>query len=347
MRSTSPNALLLDQAEFAVDDGPWQAREEILRAAEKCFAMLGWPVGDDFATLCQGAERSFAHGALPFQHPQRSPLRRRPSGGRMPRRREDFPQRRKRGSQSRWLVCGQVPCHLRAASAASGRKHASRGNALWPAHQPGVDVSAGDFAVVLRGRQARLAPREDCIGFGSIAEQGFPFYGGNISYEIPFESQGGEVTLRAAHYRGATMKIALDGKDLGLLTLTRLMKCPWALCRRANTRSPLRSLVTGATALAPCIWRMKMSAGSARPPGTPLAISGRMNTVSSPSACSARPFCWKNRKRKTYLGEPDVCKWRLAPQTKNIFSLARSDTAVLCGARYSHIPPFAPSGRQN
>ena len=76
----------------------------------------------------------------------------------------------------------------------------------------------GDFAVVLRGRQARLAPREEFIGFGNIAEQGFPFYGGNISYEIPFESLGGEVTLRAAHYRGTTMKIALDSKDLGLLT---------------------------------------------------------------------------------------------------------------------------------
>ena len=34
----------------------------------------------------------------------------------------------------------------------------------------------------------------------------------------PLKARSGEVTLRAAHYRGATMKIALDGKDLGLLT---------------------------------------------------------------------------------------------------------------------------------
>ena len=213
-----PNALLLDQAEFAVDDGPWQAREEILRAAEKCFAMLGWPVGDDLQPYAKAPNdpshtvrfRFSIHSEARFAgvHLAGECL----EGAKISLNGESAA-----ASPDGWYVdkClatyALPPLQAGENTLLVEMPFGQRTNLEWM-------YLLGDFAVVLRGRQARLAPREDCIGFGSIAEQGFPFYGGNISYEIPFESQGGEITLRAAHYRGATMKIALDGKDLGLLT---------------------------------------------------------------------------------------------------------------------------------
>lgn len=38
-----PNILLMDQAEYALDDEPWQEKEEILRLDDKCREKLGLP----------------------------------------------------------------------------------------------------------------------------------------------------------------------------------------------------------------------------------------------------------------------------------------------------------------
>ena len=213
-----PNALLLDQAEFAVDDGPWQAREEILRAAEKCFAMLGWPVGDDLQPYAKAPNNPSHTVRFRFSiHSEARFAGVHLAGECLEGAKISLNGESAATSPDGWYVdkClatyALPPLQAGENTLLVEMPFGQRTNLEWM-------YLLGDFAVVLRGRQARLAPREECIGFGSIAEQGLPFYGGNISYEIPFESQGGEVTLRAAHYRGATMKIALDGKDLGLLT---------------------------------------------------------------------------------------------------------------------------------
>ena len=44
---SEPNALLLDKAEFALDDGPWQPEEEILRLDNVCREALNWPTRRD------------------------------------------------------------------------------------------------------------------------------------------------------------------------------------------------------------------------------------------------------------------------------------------------------------
>lgn len=37
-----PNALLLDKAEYRLDDGSWQPKEEILRLDNACRKKIGW-----------------------------------------------------------------------------------------------------------------------------------------------------------------------------------------------------------------------------------------------------------------------------------------------------------------
>lgn len=73
----------------------------------------------------------------------------------------------------------------------------------------------GDFGVQVNGRKKVVVARPAELGFGDISTQGLAFYGGNLSYEIPFETKGGRISLRAPHYRGALLRAALDGKDCG------------------------------------------------------------------------------------------------------------------------------------
>ena len=41
---SEPNVMVLDQAEYAFDDGPWQEKEELLRIDNKFRQILGYPL---------------------------------------------------------------------------------------------------------------------------------------------------------------------------------------------------------------------------------------------------------------------------------------------------------------
>ncbi len=76
----------------------------------------------------------------------------------------------------------------------------------------------GDFDVKVSGINKTVTAPSRTIGYGNIVEQGLPFYGGNLYYKQTInvkESGDYEVLINA--YRGATLRIYMDGKDLGIL----------------------------------------------------------------------------------------------------------------------------------
>lgn len=77
----------------------------------------------------------------------------------------------------------------------------------------------GEFDVLMKGRKATIVAAETEIGFGDITKQGMPFYGGNITYHVPFKVENdGKINIRVNHFKGALLKLALDGKDRGIVT---------------------------------------------------------------------------------------------------------------------------------
>lgn len=63
-----------------------------------------------------------------------------------------------------------------------------------------------------------IIPKTEKIGFGDIVSQGMPFYGGNIVYKTEFEaSEDCSVTINASVYKGALIKVKLDGEDIGII----------------------------------------------------------------------------------------------------------------------------------
>ncbi len=73
----------------------------------------------------------------------------------------------------------------------------------------------GDFGVKVEGRKARVIEKPDKIDFGDLTVQGFPFYGGCISYKFIAESKNGIIGIKANYYRGALMTVFVDGKEHG------------------------------------------------------------------------------------------------------------------------------------
>ena len=73
----------------------------------------------------------------------------------------------------------------------------------------------GDFGVKAHGRHASITQKPASVCFGDLTRQGFPFYGGNITYNCKAEAKSGKLTLRASWYRGALIGVQVDGRDCG------------------------------------------------------------------------------------------------------------------------------------
>lgn len=79
----------------------------------------------------------------------------------------------------------------------------------------------GSFGVRVAGCECTVTKLPEKIGFGSVVPQGMPFYGANITYkteiDVPEEC---DAEVRAPKYKGALVKVCLDGKEAGSLTFS-------------------------------------------------------------------------------------------------------------------------------
>ena len=71
----------------------------------------------------------------------------------------------------------------------------------------------GNFGVRVTGRDKVITSLPEKIGFGTIINQGLPFYGGNITYHL--EAEGEAFAIEATRYRGALISVAVDGDTKG------------------------------------------------------------------------------------------------------------------------------------
>lgn len=75
----------------------------------------------------------------------------------------------------------------------------------------------GDFGVKVAGCAKTLTSLPEKLGFSTVTDQGLPFYTGNIEYTEEIETDDCEMTVRATEYRGALIRVFLDGEDKGII----------------------------------------------------------------------------------------------------------------------------------
>jgi len=73
----------------------------------------------------------------------------------------------------------------------------------------------GDFGVKLDGCRKTVINKPETVSFGSVTNQGFPFYGGNISYKTKIETPDCTLKITAPAYKGALISVKIDGNDAG------------------------------------------------------------------------------------------------------------------------------------
>lgn len=213
-----PNVLLLDTAEVALDDGAFAPEEELLRAFRACGQALHLdPNVRTVQPWVFGKEKPTHTATLRFRVHSEIPV----SGAHFALENAAVSTVRVNGAPVEMHIDGYFT---------------DRGidTVPIPALHPGENVIEvttpigntvglewcyllGNFGVRLNGRRRTIVPLPQQLGFDSVTVQNLPFYGADITYRIPVHTHGGALTLTVPHYRGALVRVALDGRDCGAI----------------------------------------------------------------------------------------------------------------------------------
>ncbi len=74
----------------------------------------------------------------------------------------------------------------------------------------------GNFGVRLNGSKAVITDLPEEIGFSTLTMQNMPFYGADITYHIPIETDG-DFEVKTPVYRGGAVKVSIDGENMGII----------------------------------------------------------------------------------------------------------------------------------
>ncbi len=223
-RLSEPNVLMLDMAEYRLDDGEWNQKEEILRLDERCREKIGYPpkggeammqpwcIPDDPPThrlslrFTIHSEIEAKHLLLAVERPQTvtirwngKPISNKPVGYFVDRdiKTVEIPEIRVGDN----LLELELPFEKR--------------------RQPEWCYLIGDFGVRVTGSVATVVPREETLAFGNIVGQGLPFWSGALTYEIPLDvPQNGELNVHVPQYNAAVLEASVDEGDQHLLAFS-------------------------------------------------------------------------------------------------------------------------------
>lgn len=209
-----PNVLVLDQAQYCLDDGPWQPKEEILRLDAKVRQACGYQL------RTANFPQPWLEPVKPVEHTIKLRYIISSQVG-LPS--VDLAFELAEGSQIMWnnrSVSVEpngffVDACISRVTLGALRQGQNELLITMP-FGPGIDLEngylLGDFGVHVNGDLAILEQLPKQIAFGSIVHQGLPFYGGNLTYSCQIETDGQDVMLEIPEYYAATLHVELDGQ---------------------------------------------------------------------------------------------------------------------------------------
>lgn len=225
-RLSEQNVLLLDMPEYALDDEDWHSPEELLRLDAHLRRRLGYMQRtDSFPQPWLGKQRTSADHLVHLRFRFSSHVGDIPVSFVF----EGKPQR--------------IVFNGRAVSAQSADEYLDPalkriflGNLICGMNEMMLDIPfgestdiewcylVGDFAVEVHGTSATVVAKPGMLGVGDYTVQGFPFYGGDVTYISYIETKEGQLELTVPNFSAPVLSVVLDGEDKGIL-----FKSPYSL----------------------------------------------------------------------------------------------------------------------
>jgi hypothetical protein len=216
---SEPNALLLDQAEWRLNDGAWQPLEEALRLENLARAQLGlgfkhgsiaqpWtdlepaaPLGELTLRYTIDSTVAVAAPVLALENADNTHIS--VDGVAVP------------STVSGYYVDESIKKVALPPLSAGKHTLELRFGYSRKSHVEWVYL-LGDFGVEVAGRRAKLVAPVRTLEFGDITRQGLPFYTGNVTYHASIQGDGStRLAVAAARFASPLLSVDLDGKLAG------------------------------------------------------------------------------------------------------------------------------------
>lgn len=217
-KRSEPNALLLDYAEYQLDDGPVQPREEILQADNQIRKSLGFVLRRERMNQPWYLQERETHKVRLFYR-FLSEIETKASLAV-----EDIAHSRV------WLngeAVDMTPCgyYVDEDISVIGLPDLKKGENLLVLEAAYNQKSGlenlyvlGDFDVELSGCQTVVKEARDALAIGDITRQGMPFYTGNLDYTFRFAvEEEGTYAVHIPHFQAPALAVYVDGKRKGLI----------------------------------------------------------------------------------------------------------------------------------
>lgn len=223
---SEPNVLLLDRAAWRVDDGDWQAIDEVLRVDNHARDAVGLPRrhGDIAQPWVEDPTPPKHRVTLGFAVNCDVPV----TGPKLALERAGEAAITLDGSPvgaaaDGWYVDEDIAT-VPLPDLAVGEHRLEVTWPLGPSHGLEACYLLGRFGVTVAGPHARIiaAPRE--LAFDDWTRQGLPFYGGNVTYHCRLHRPDGPCSLRAPRFAAALLAVNIRGERLG-----RIIRSPYRL----------------------------------------------------------------------------------------------------------------------
>ncbi|MBQ2846746.1 MAG: hypothetical protein IJE74_00625 [Clostridia bacterium] len=209
------NVLLLDMAEFALDGGEFMAEEEILRLDNVCRRMLGYVERGGSVAQPWVIEPEIIKHHVTLKFTIKSEIDY--VGAELALEDAENAEIKFNGSDVAVNITGwYTDKDIKTVPIPEIKKgenilevtlpFGTRTNTEWC-------YLLGDFGVNLAGTKKVITALPEKLGFGSVTNQGFPFYGGNVTYHL--EAEGENLKVEATRYRGALIGVKVDGEEKG------------------------------------------------------------------------------------------------------------------------------------
>ena len=216
-----PNVLLLDMAQYALDDNKYRHCEEILRLDSILREELKWPPrGNAIAQPWVEHDTSTPHN-LRLKYTFKS----------------EISIKNTELALENAAITNVTLNGIKAGPVNGWYVDKCIGKVALPEIQPGeniieltipygkkTDIEAcyllGDFGVKVHGIDCKLTKPVTELAFGDITRQGLPFYGGNLTYHLDADTEGDSLEIVISYYRGHLLRVAVDDNDAGIIALS-------------------------------------------------------------------------------------------------------------------------------
>ena len=219
---SEPNILLLDQAEYQLDNSNWNDKEEILRIDQKLRDQLGYiqrhygkaqpwlekPRDEEHLVRLKyriTSETEVSDALIALEYSENMKLR-------------------LNGEQINLKTCTGFYVDESIKTFRLPMLHTGENEMIAEiCFKDDTDLEnmylLGDFGVKVTGRKAIITKKEKNLLFGSLGTQGYPFFSGNVTYDCDYASDGSRVALCIPKWAGSVISISVDGEKKGLIAL--------------------------------------------------------------------------------------------------------------------------------